>query len=186
MLMRTLKYVILGLLNQQPMSGYDIVQAFQQSLNEFWTAKHSQIYPELKRLTEEMLIAYQVEITGEVLEKKVYSITAAGKAEFLQWLMREEPMQQTSKDIFRLRMYFCNEMAPDIRLTLLQSQLQQHQLRLQHLQQNQQQFPVMPAADAPEFGDYLVLGGAVMREKMTIQWLEWCIRLCEAPVIAAE
>lgn len=46
--MRTLKYAILGLLNKEPMTGYDIGKEFSKDLGEFWTAKHSQIYPELK------------------------------------------------------------------------------------------------------------------------------------------
>ena len=45
--MRTLKYAILGLLNREPMTGYDIAKEFSKDLGEFWNAKHSQIYPEL-------------------------------------------------------------------------------------------------------------------------------------------
>ena len=48
--MRNLKYVILGLLTQKPMTGYEIKQKFEGALSEFWYANHSQIYPELKRL----------------------------------------------------------------------------------------------------------------------------------------
>lgn len=51
--MRTLKYAILGLLNQKEMTGYDLMKQFESTLCEFWSAKHSQIYPELKKLTEE-------------------------------------------------------------------------------------------------------------------------------------
>ena len=50
--MRVLKYAILGLLNQKSMSGYELSSEFESALNEFWNAKHSQIYPELKKLTE--------------------------------------------------------------------------------------------------------------------------------------
>ena len=77
--MRTLKYVILGLLMRHPMSGYDITKEFQNGLTEFWDAKHSQIYPELRRLYDEGLITYEVQISGEALEKKVYSITEQGR-----------------------------------------------------------------------------------------------------------
>ena len=56
--MRTLKYAILGLLMQSSVTGYDISKAFSDGLGSFWSAKHSQIYPELKRLTEEGLIRY--------------------------------------------------------------------------------------------------------------------------------
>ena len=62
--MRTLKYAILGLLNQRDMSGYELMKQFESGLNEFWSAKHSQIYPELAKLAEEGSVAYQVQISG--------------------------------------------------------------------------------------------------------------------------
>ena len=65
--MRTLKYAILGLLMQSSVTGYDISKAFGDGLGSFWSAKHSQIYPELKRLTEEGLIRYRTVIQGEKL-----------------------------------------------------------------------------------------------------------------------
>ena len=68
--MGTLRYAILGLLNRRDMSGYDLTKEFETTLAEFWGAKHSQIYPELKALADEGLIAYQIEISGTVLEKR--------------------------------------------------------------------------------------------------------------------
>ncbi len=46
--MRILKYAILGLLRKGELSGYDISSYFKEELGQFWSAKHSQIYPELK------------------------------------------------------------------------------------------------------------------------------------------
>lgn len=68
--MGTLKYAILGLLNRKNMTGYDLSKEFETTLFEFWNAKHSQIYPELKSLSENGLVRYEVEITGNVLEKR--------------------------------------------------------------------------------------------------------------------
>ena len=68
--MRELKYAILGLLNQKSMSGYELSAEFESALNEFWSANHSQIYPELKKLTQEGMITYEVAISGHVLQKK--------------------------------------------------------------------------------------------------------------------
>ena len=69
--MRTLKYAILGLLNQKKMTGYDLMKQFESALCEFWSAKHSQIYPELKKLTEEGCVAYRQEASDNGLEKAV-------------------------------------------------------------------------------------------------------------------
>lgn len=63
--MRVLKYAILGLLDQHELTGYDITKHFKDSLGQFWSAKHSQIYPELKRLTEEGFIEFDIHIQGK-------------------------------------------------------------------------------------------------------------------------
>ena len=82
--MRTLKYAILGLINREPMTGYDITREFNNNnLANFWYAKHSQVYPELSRLMEEKLVTCEVVIQGEKLEKKLYSITEAGKEQLV-------------------------------------------------------------------------------------------------------
>lgn len=174
---RTLKYAILGLICQKPMTGYDITQEFQTTLSEFWTAGHSQIYPELKKLTEEGLVDFEVEISGTVLEKKVYHLTEEGRREFNEWLIQDVPMQPTAKDVFRLRMYFSGQMPGPVRRELIESQLLQHRERLMHLKENQKKFRNVPKPEEQEMGDYLVLMGAVMREETTVLWLEKCLKM---------
>ncbi len=173
--MRTLKYVIMGLLNQTSMSGYDIAAQLNGALKEFWSANHSQIYPELKKLSDEGLVEYSVEISGSVLEKKVYSLTDAGRQEFLEWLNREEPMMPTPKDVFRLRIFFANEMLPGSCTSLLKHELEQHRLRLANLNYMKERFDDVPEQTSPKFGDYLVLLGAIMREEASCAWLEKCL-----------
>ncbi len=175
--MRTLKYAILGLLNQKEMSGYDLMKQFESTLCEFWTAKHSQIYPELKKLTEEGRVTYQVEKSETSAEKKIYHITDAGREDFLDWLATETKAQPTPKDISRLKIFFCNCLDPKDRKFMLEDQLHKHRTRMKHLKDNQKKFTGVPDSSADEFGDYLVLMGAVMREEMTIAWLNRCIEL---------
>lgn len=176
--MRNLKYAILGMLMQKSMTGYELMQQFESALCEFWTANHSQIYPELKKLTEEGMVNYKVEISGTIMEKKVYEITEEGRKDFLTWLAKDDNMVPTPKDVFRLRIFFSNYLAPDRRNKLIQSQLVQHQLRLEYLVASQSKFPdeLDPSTDA--FSDYLVLLGAIMREEAACHWLERCLELC--------
>lgn len=176
--MRTLKYAILGLLNQRDMSGYELMKQFESGLNEFWSAKHSQIYPELAKLTEEGSVDYQVQISGSVLQKKVYSITEAGRKDFLAWLKKDVAMEPTPKEVFRLKLFFADCLDAATLLAHLESQLRQHEDRLTHLKNNQKKFTEVPPADSDGFGDYLVLMGAVMREETSCEWLKKCLALC--------
>lgn len=177
--MRTLKYAILGLLIRENLSGYDISSRLSGALKEFWSANHSQIYPELRKLTEEGLVTFSIEISGNVLERKVYSVTASGKADFYEWLVREEPMVPTPKDVFRLRMFFCDEMPQEKRVALTRHELEQHRSRLAHLEIIRDTFDGVPDSSSPAFGDYLVLIGAILREEAACRWLEGCLALIE-------
>ncbi len=59
-----LQYLILGLLNQSPKTGYDLKRVFEDDIGEFWQAQHSQIYPELKRLEQADRITHVELIAG--------------------------------------------------------------------------------------------------------------------------
>lgn len=52
-----LKHGILGLINYHEMTGYEIMQAFRDSLNYFWKAQTSQIYRELQNLEQKNWVA---------------------------------------------------------------------------------------------------------------------------------
>lgn len=176
---RTLKYAILGLLNQNSMSGYDISAKLEGSLKEFWSANHSQIYPELKKLTEEGLVEFKIEITGSVLERKVYTLTAAGKEDFTRWLCTKADMIATPKDVFRLRMFFSNEIDDETCLGLVAHELEQHEARLVHLKDIEAGFHGIPDRNSDKFGDYLVLTGAIYREEAAIRWLKRCAEIVD-------
>ena len=178
--MRTLKYAILGLLMQSPMTGYDISKAFGVGLGSFWSAKHSQIYPELKRLAEEGLIRYSTVIQGGKLEKKLYEITPSGKQDFLAWLDQDQPLDPTPKDVFRLRSYYSQWLSEEAYLELLQKQIEKRRVKLDFLSNSLQASydGVDPRTlTGAARGDYLVLLGAVMRERTYMDWLLRCREL---------
>ena len=177
--MRTLKYAILGLINRKPLTGYDITKEFNSGLVDFWYAKHSQIYPELKKLTDEDLISYETIIQGEKLEKKLYTISEKGKKCLQKWLIKEDPLEPTPKDIFRLKAYFCDEMDNNTLLRQFQSALNKHSERLEYLKNCMEELSKkkdVSKVSSPQFGDYIVLNGAIMREKTYIEWIEDCIK----------
>lgn len=175
--MGALKYAILGLLYQKPRSGYEMKLEFESALNEFWSAKHSQIYPELKKLADDGLVEYRVEIVGNVLEKKQYSITEKGREDFLQWMQKDVEMPPTPKSEFLLQMFFSSCLPEQRRREMTACQLDQHRRRLEQLRENQKKFDRIPAERDPAFGDYLVLLHAIMREETNCKWLEICMQM---------
>ncbi|MPW26841.1 PadR family transcriptional regulator [Alkalibaculum sp. M08DMB] len=176
--MRTLKYAILGLINRGSMTGYDLMKVFNMELVNFWYAKHSQIYPELKKLSDEGLITYETVLQGEKLEKKLYSLTEAGKEAFLNWLAKQDLLEPTPKDIFRLKSYFIESMTKEEILSQFNYQLDQRKEKLKKLEATMIEHPYAKGIIdivTPEYGDYIVLKGAIMREITYIDWLTECI-----------
>lgn len=86
----SLKHAILVLLEQEPGSGYDLVQRFNKGIGNFWQASHQQVYQQLKKLDAEKLVSFRTEKQSGKPDRKVYRITAAGLKELKHWLARED------------------------------------------------------------------------------------------------
>ncbi len=107
----SLKYAILGLLEEEPRYGYEIKQRFEQTMGELWPVSYGQLYPTLKRLTAESLVTVQTVQGKKAVDKHVYSITTEGKKAFFFWLSRKNKKIQTSiKDEFSLSLFFLEKM----------------------------------------------------------------------------
>lgn len=101
----SLDNAILGWLSTGPGSGYDLVRQMDLGLSWFWGAAHSQIYPRLKELETRGLITSEAVTVGSKLEKRVYSITEAGRTAVREWAS-EPPTYPPNRDNERLRLIF--------------------------------------------------------------------------------
>jgi DNA-binding PadR family transcriptional regulator len=88
----SLEYALLGLIAEMPeASGYDIAKMFELSMEHYWYALPTQIYPTLERMEEFGLIKGREVIQHVRPNKRVYSITNAGERVMLEWL--ESPFE---------------------------------------------------------------------------------------------
>lgn len=167
-----LKYILLGLLNEQSLTGYDLTKAFDSDIGEFWSANHSQIYPLLKKLELDGLIAHELVTTGEKLEKKLYSITSTGVDELTTWLHTPTPDLNANKDEFILKLYFIDQKSDPLLRPMLTEQLTLHTNKYLHLQtQMKNKFNnQMPSSN--NYGHFLILEHAILREQEYKNWLE--------------
>lgn len=93
----TLGFAILGLLIQEPMSGYDLRKMFAATAMGSYSDSPGAIYPALKRLEAQGRIRGAVEESGNVRRRRVYKPTAKGMAGFRAWL--KQPI--TRDDVMR-------------------------------------------------------------------------------------
>ncbi|MBD5460858.1 MAG: PadR family transcriptional regulator [Lachnospiraceae bacterium] len=103
-----LKHGILGLLNYCDMTGYEIMEAFRDSLKFFWNAQTSQIYRELQGLEKKRWVSKTVVSQQKRPDKHVYSITEAGKEELIRWLAEEGPGLDVRAPIL-MKVFFLGE-----------------------------------------------------------------------------
>jgi DNA-binding PadR family transcriptional regulator len=105
----SLRHALIGLLAEQPASGYDLTRRFQEVLGAVWPAGHPQIYGELRKLSDEGLI--EVDSEGP-RGRKAYRATEAGVAEVRRWLTATE-VDHTLRLEPLLRSVFFWLMTPD-------------------------------------------------------------------------
>ncbi len=91
----SLEYAILGFLNYHPYTGYDLKKIFDSSIRHFWAADQSQIYRTLARLTGQGYAEMEKVPQDDRPDRKIYSITEAGRAEFMKWLSGPPPQVDT-------------------------------------------------------------------------------------------
>lgn len=110
----SLAFGMLGFLNYGPMSGYDLVKAFESSLDFFWHAQSSHVYLELKKLEKQGYISGETVIQSDRPNKKIFSITDTGREAFLDWLAEESGEESMHfKSAFLIRVFFGANMTPD-------------------------------------------------------------------------
>lgn len=113
-----LKYAILGLLDLEPMTGYDLKRTFDDSVNHFWSADQAQIYRTLAGLVEQRLATVEVLPQEGKPSRKVHHITDAGRAELDRWLTAAaEPQPQRSE--FLAKVFFAGRLSERDLTTLL-------------------------------------------------------------------
>ena len=120
----SLKHGLLGLLNYEPMTGYDLDKLFNISLGYFWQAQYSQVYSELDKMEKKGWLTSERVIQDDKPNKRVYSITAEGKTAFMDWLSTPETDVKSSfkiKSAFLMRLFFASEINKAQTLDLLHS-----------------------------------------------------------------
>ena len=88
----SLEYIVLGLISIEPQTGYSIVTFFDGDVSS-WSASPGSIYPMLKRLEKQSIIAGELEVTHETRSRKVYTLTQLGEDLLDEWLQQQPSMR---------------------------------------------------------------------------------------------
>jgi len=129
----SIRHFILGLLNRQPMSGYDI-KRFLKSLS--WlvdSPSFGSLYPALHALLESGLVTMEVVPRQDKPPRKIYSITEAGR-QVLQECMGQPVASDASLKAFVMRLVLASNLSHaglTAHLQQRRTQVAAHQLALE-------------------------------------------------------
>jgi DNA-binding PadR family transcriptional regulator len=115
----SLPHVLLGLLSQEPRTGYELERALRDELDSVWRAEYSQIYPMLARLRRAGQVFLRVLGPRHGPRRNVYRITAAGRRELRRWVSGQLPAPAAGKDGLLARIAFLDVLDPAARLETL-------------------------------------------------------------------
>ena len=127
------KTIVLGSLFDKSLSGYDLKKIFSLSFAFFSGLSYGSIYPALKKLEQAGLISMKLEIQENAPNRKVYTITRAGKQAFLDSLRSPFGLEGV-KNAFLMRMFFFEHLSQPERLDAANDYLEQVRSVADHLE----------------------------------------------------
>jgi DNA-binding PadR family transcriptional regulator len=104
----SIKYIILGYLSWQPMTGYDVKKLIADSEILPWTASNNQIYQALVELHKHGWVTKSIEEQIGTPNRHVYTITEAGLQALRDWVVSEPEAPLTRKPFLHQLMWADN------------------------------------------------------------------------------
>ncbi len=137
----TTRYILLGFLNHEPMSGYDMKKRIDMMVSQFWSVGYGQLYPTLAVLEEESLIEKVATETLKGPKRNVYAITPSGREHLTQWLLLPDEKEYTRYEIL-IKLFFGGKLDPAAnvqRIEAFRKRYEQHQKMLEVFGENLRQ-----------------------------------------------
>ncbi|HFR3701900.1 PadR family transcriptional regulator [Streptococcus suis] len=169
---RVLPNIILGIMasSGSMVTGKQITEFVQRDLGEFWQVAHSQVYPELKRMTSDQWITCHP-VPGNDKEKQ-YAMTEEGMKILDEWLSVPNEDTPQQKDIFSLKLFFIRNRNDKRIPVLLEGQIELVDKHLRHLEDRKNHLFSDKEAIRENFGRYLILNRAIARNRAQLNWLQ--------------
>lgn len=98
-------YLVLGMVALRgPSTPYQLKQAVERSVGNFWSFPHSQFYDEPARLVRAGLLEEQREVGGR--HRRTYTITDAGSEALRAWLREPVAEALEVRDVAQLKLFY--------------------------------------------------------------------------------
>jgi DNA-binding PadR family transcriptional regulator len=163
------KFAILGLLTMGPLSGYDIKKVTDTSIGFFWNENFGHIYPILKRLEKERLVAKKAENPERGPRRNVYTIPPLGKKQLDAWLSEPVSTQPVRCELLLKLFFGSNAKKQDLTKLILAEKKQQEEM-LARLEAVGESIAKKKSKDLPFW--LCTLSYGLRKASMTISWCD--------------
>lgn len=168
----SLRHAILGFLSIQPMSGYDLKRHFDASIRHFWSADQAAIYRALSELDTELLVEHERIAQTTRPDRKVFSLTYAGRAALDAWLATPAPSVARREPLL-VKLFFAGRLSPEALRTVLQAELESVDAELDGFRAIVASIEADPGTNDPAtlMGPLITLTNGVVSAVAQRQWL---------------
>jgi DNA-binding PadR family transcriptional regulator len=167
------------LLARRDRSGYEL-SLFTAPPRNFllWSAGHSQIYPELAKLTEAGLVDFSRVSQPRRPDKKVYRLTEPGLDALRRWVL-EPPRRTPVRQELMMKSHGCWLADPAGAAALFRSEAEIAETEIGMIEQHRERLaaqydiPSQPGAGHPLFGTWANIRYAISSRRTLAEWCRW-------------
>ncbi len=174
----SLPNILLGLL-ATPASGYDLKQRFETQERHYWSANLAQIYPTLRKMERDGLLASREEPSDKGPPRTVYRRTRAGMDALTDWLSKGPEVHSDRLSWLAQVGYLAHLPTAGQRrfMEALRDEFVRHRLELEGLEAdwaaNDPRFP--DALPDPELFAHFTLRLGLTKYATIVEWCEECL-----------
>ena len=140
----SIKFAMLGCLSRQPMTGYDLKKRFAESDLLYWSGNSNQIYRSLVALHKDGLVTQTIEQQTDNPDRKIYTITDAGRAALREWVLTPPELPQVRHG-FLIQLLWADQITPEALDDLLAAYAEELRVRLLMLEEQIARGAFLPA-----------------------------------------
>jgi DNA-binding PadR family transcriptional regulator len=163
----SVKYGLLAVLDRHSMHGYDLRRELEIELGPEWAVNFGQIYSTLERLVRDGLVVQSETVsTAEAPDRKLYTVTPAGRSELKQWFLTPAQSAASGRDELYAKVILGLRSDVDIE-QIIQAQRKEELRRIGSITK------LKDALDPDlELPAVLELDLAILKTESVIKWLE--------------
>lgn len=166
----TLEHVLLALLDQKPMHGYELFQELSEmrGISQIWNVKQGLLYAILDKLEEKGFLSSRQVEGGPYHPRKIFHLTDVGKASLYTWIKTPVRRARDLRQEFLAKLIVARRYGIAETLNLIQLQEQSCLAWLDELAAN------APSQNQDQMDEWLVYSFRINRVQGVLAWLKGC------------